>query len=208
MKPKILLILIVTGLFLVTSCSKYPPTSDRLLEDLVIYTKYDTSINFKQYKTFSIVDSIAYISPTDSGKFLDANAQAVLNQISRNMTSRGYALVNKEQDPDLGINVAAIKNVNIQVYYPGWYWGYPAYFPPWYWEGQDYYYPYYPVYVTSYSTGTLLIDLVDLKNITPDGKMYIRWNVYIRALMTNDHTLNQLTESIDQAFRQTKAFYN
>jgi len=208
MKPKILLILLVTGLFLVTSCSKYPPTSDRLLEDLVVYTKYDTSIKFSQFKTFSIVDSISYISQTDSGKVLDANAQAVLNQISQNMTSRGYILVNKNQNPDLGINVGVVKNVNVQVYYPGWYWGYPAYYPPWYWGGGSYYYPYYPVYITSYASGTLLIDMVDRKNITPDGKMYIRWNAYIRALLTNDHTLNQIKESIDQAFTQTKAFSN
>jgi len=206
MKPKILLILLMTWLFLVTSCSKYPPTSDRLLEDLVIYTKYDTSIKFNQFKTFSIVDSIAYISPTDSGKVLDADAQAVLNQITQNMTSRGYVLVNKNQNPDLGINVAAVKNINVQVYYPGWYWGYPGYFPPWYWGGGGYYYPYYPTYITSYSTGTLLIEMVDLKNVTPDGKMYIRWNAYIRALLTNSHTLNQIKESIDQAFRQTKVF--
>jgi len=172
----------------------------------VIYTKYDTSIKFNQFKTFSIVDSIAYISPTDSGKVLDADAQAVLNQITQNMTSRGYVLVNKNQNPDLGINVAAVKNINVQVYYPGWYWGYPGYFPPWYWGGGGYYYPYYPTYITSYSTGTLLIEMVDLKNVTPDGKMYIRWNAYIRALLTNSHTLNQIKESIDQAFRQTKVF--
>jgi len=206
MKPKILLILIVTGLFLVTACSKYPPSSDRLLEDLVIYTKYDTSIKFSQFKTFSIVDSIGYISEKDSGKFLDADARIVLTQISQNMTSRGYTLVNKNMDPDLGINVVVIKNVNVQHYYSGWYWGYPGYFPPWYWGGGSYYYPYYPTYITSYSTGTLLIDMVDRLNITFDSKMYIRWNVYIRALLTGDHTMNQLKESIDQAFTQTKAF--
>lgn len=206
MKTKILFFFLVTGLFLVTSCSKYPPTSDRLLEDMVVYTKYDTSIDFNQFRTFSIVDSIGYISQKDSGKFLDSDAQAVLNQISQNMVARGYVLVNKTQDPDLGINVVMVKNVNVQVYYPGWYWGYPGYYPPWYWGGGIYYYPYYPAYITSYSTGTLLIDMVDLVNETPDGKMYIRWNAYIRGLLTNNHSMAQIKESIDQAFVQTKAF--
>lgn len=210
MKTKILLILLVTGLLIVSSCSKYPPTSDRLLEDLAVYTKYDTSIKFSQFKTYAISDSIGYISQKegvkDSGWLPPADALPIVNQIKQNMTSRGYTLVNKSQNPDIGINVVVVKNINVQVYYPGWYWGYPGYYPPWYWGGGSYYYPYYPVYITSYATGTLLIDMVDRKNITPDGKMYIRWNAYIRGLVTGDHTMSQIQACIDQAFKQTKAF--
>lgn len=206
MKAKLFLSFLVAGLIFIASCTKYPPASDRLLEDLVIYTKYDTSINFKSFTTFSIVDSISYISPKDSGKVLDANAAAVLNEISKNMTNLGYVKVTKNQNPDLGINVVAIKNVNTQIYYPGWYWGYPGYYPPWYWGGGGYYYPYYPTYITSYSTGTLLIDMVDRKNIQPGDTLFIRWNVYIRSLLTGYHTIGELEKSIDQAFTQTKAF--
>ncbi len=206
MNTKLIFILMVAGMFIFTSCSKYPPTSERLLEDLVIYTKYDTSVNFKAFGTFSIVDSIAYIAPKDSGKILDANAMAILNRISKNMIDRGYQKVAKSQKPDLGINVVAVKNVNAQIFYPGWYWGYPGYFPPWYWGGGGYYYPYYPPYITAYTTGTLMIDMVDCKNVQPGDTLYIRWNVYIRSLMTGYHTIGDLESSIDQSFLQTKAF--
>ena len=206
MNTKLIFILLVAGMFIFASCSKYPPASERLLEDLVIYTKYDTSINFKTYGTFSMVDSIAYIAPKDSGKILDANAKAILNRISKNMTDRGYQKVAKDQSPDLGINVVAVKNVNAQIFYPGWYWGYPGYFPPWYWGGGGYYYPYYPPYITSYTTGTLMIYMVDCKNVQAGDTLFIRWNVYIRSLMTGYHTIGDLESSIDQAFLQTKAF--
>ena len=206
MKTKPVLAILLAGLFIVAACSKYPPSSQRLLEDLVIYTKYDTNVNFKSFTTFAIVDSIAYIAPKDSSKVRDANAIAVLNQISLNMTNRGYQLVTKDQNPDLGINVVAVKNVNTQIYYPGWYWGYPGYYPPYYWGGGGYYYPYYPPYITTYSTGTLMIDMVDRKNIQPGDTLYIRWNAYIRSLLTGDHTMDQLKQSIDQAFKQTKGF--
>jgi len=206
MKTKLFLTFFIAGLIMMAACSKYPAASDRLLEDLVIYTKYDTNVKFNRFTTFSIVDSIAYIAPKDSGKVLDAEAIAVLNQISLNMTNRGYQKVAKNQNPDLGINVVVVKNVNTQVYYPGWYWGYPGYYPPWYWGGGGYYYPYYPTYITSYSTGTLLIDMVDRKDIMPGDTLYIRWNAYIRALLTSDHSIGQITQSIDQAFKQTKGF--
>jgi len=209
MKTKLILLILFGG-FLFFSCSKYPPSTVRLTEDLVVYTKYDTSIKFNQFTTYSIVDSIGYISQSngkkDSGWLPNADAQPILNQIKQNMNSRGYLLVNKNQNPNLGINVVVVKNINVQVYYPGWYWEYPGYYPPWYWGGGSYYYPYYPAYITSYASGTLMIDMVDRQNVTPDGKMYIRWNAYIRALLTGDHTMAQIQASIDQAFKQTKAF--
>jgi len=206
MKSKVFLILLAFGLMVLSSCSKYPPTSDRLLEDLVIYTVYDTATPFAQFKTFYIADTIKWIADKDSGYYTDSRATTLINQIVQNMTSRGYQRVGIDVDPDLAFMVVTVKNVNTTVYYPGWYWGYPGYYPPWFWGGGGYYYPYYPAYITSYSTGTLMIDMADLKNIGPDKKIWIRWNAYIRGLYTGDHTILQIQQSIDQAFNQTKAF--
>ena len=192
------------GMLVLASCSKYPPSSIRLTEDLVIYTKYDVTANFNDYKTFAIVPEIPYIDGKDTSYLTDANAQALLVEISKNMVNRGFVAPTGSASPDLGINVTAIKNTTTTVYSPGWYWGYPGYYSPGWWGYPDYgySYPYYPTYITSYSTGTVLIDMVDFK--TPvDGKVMVRWNAYIRGLLTGSHTQSEVLRSVDQAFIQT-----
>jgi hypothetical protein len=203
MKTKLfILIAIISVAF--AACTKYPPDSGRLTEDLVVYTKYNTAANFNQYKTFAIVDSITYVSTIDSGKVLNDDAKAVLDRIVSNMESRGFTLVSHTAHPDLGINVGVVKTTNVDVYYPGWYWGYYDWYY-WGYPGGGYYYPYYPTYVTSYSAGSVLIDLVDFKNPAVDGKFPVEWMVFIRALITDNHSISQIQMSIDQAFAQTPA---
>jgi len=197
--------LLAAGILVMASCSKYPPASSRLLEDLAVFTQYDINTNFGLYKTFSVVDSISYISDKSTKKILDARSQAVLTRIAQDMISRGYQQVAKSTKPDLGINVSAIEVTNISVYYPGWYWGYPGYYPPnwWGYPGNGYYYPYYPEYYTSYSSGTLSIEMVNFKKITPSGQIPVVWNAFIRGLLTGTHTISEISGSIDQAFTQT-----
>jgi len=204
MKTK-LFMFIALGILAVTACTKYPPASGRLTEDLVIYTKYDVGVNFYDYHSFAIVPKISYINGNDSSYLTDANAMALLNRIASDMVGRGFVKVDSSQHPDFGINVTAIKTTNTTVYYPGWYWGYPAYYSPGWWgyPGYGYGYPYYPTYVTSYSSGTVIIDLADLKYKTSDNKIMIRWNAYIRALLTGNHSQSEILQSVDQAFTQT-----
>jgi hypothetical protein len=198
MKTK-LIIFIVLAVTALASCSKYPPSSGRLQEDLVIYTKYDVNINFGNYQTFSIPLTVVYISGKDTSTLSQANATPLLNRIAQNMTSRGYQQVAPTAHPDFGINVAAIKATNTTVYSPGWYYGYPGYYP---WGYPGYGYPYYPTYVTSYSTGTVIIDLVDLKNVVNNTVM-VRWNALIRGLLNGNHSNTEILNSVDQAFKQT-----
>ena len=204
MKTKLILLFLGAGLIL-ASCTKYPPASDRLLEDLAIYTKVDLTVNFENYKTFAIVPAIAYIDGKDSSTLTNANAMALINRVALDMTGRGFKQVANTAHPDFGINVTAIKNTNTSVYYPGWYWGYPGYYPPnwWGYPGYGYGYPYYPTYVTTYSTGTVIIDMVDFKNPTPDNKLMIRWNAYIRGLLTDTHTQADILKCVDQSFTQS-----
>jgi hypothetical protein len=203
MKTK-LLSLIALGLIALSACVKYPPVSDQVTQDLVIYTKYDVNADFNNYLSFAIVPNIPVIDGNDTTYLSDGNAQALLGRISSDMVSRGFQEVAPDQNPDLGINVTMVKMTNTTVYYPGWYWGYPAYYPPdwWYYPGYDYSYPYYPVYVTSYSSGTVIIDLADFK-FKEQNKIMIRWNAYIRALLTGTHSQSEILNSVDQAFLQT-----
>jgi len=202
MKTKQILLLLGAGLIL-ASCTKYPPSSDRLLEDLAIYTKYDVSVDFTKFNTYYLSDSIVKVSDDDSGWYYNSTVQSLTSRIALNMNNLGYVRTNNSQSADLFLGVSYVINVDISVYYPGWYWGY---YPYNYWYDYGYYYPYYPAYITSYSVGTLLIDMMDVKHPTVDNKVPVRWNAYIRGLLTGDHTVTQVEQSIDQAFEQTKGF--
>ena len=196
MRTKLTLLLFASLALFFTSCTKYPPSSDRLLEDLAIVTQYDTKIDFNQYKTYGITDYIVKITATDTTNVPAQEATTVLNQISENMEARGFVKATGAQLPDVGIYVVYYENTYVYAYYPDYWYGYPYY-------GWGWYYPYYPVYYSSYTAGAANIQLIDLKNEGPNNTLYIRWNAFIRGLLTGTHTQSEILSSIDQAFDQT-----
>lgn len=197
MKTKISISILGLGiLFTLFSCTKYPPASDRLLEDLVVMTQYDTKADFNQFKTFQIASKVIKITDNDTTEISNATTAAVLAQIELNMLARGFIKQVTPTMPDLGIQVVYFQNTYIYTYSYDWY--YP-YYPYW-----GYYYPYYPVYYASYTTGLANIEMIDLKNPDPvSQKLYLRWNAYIRGLLEESHTTSEITHSVDQAFIQT-----
>jgi len=208
MKRKIKLLILLPALIFMMSCATYPGIDSRLAEDLVDLTKYDVNTNFTQFKTFSIVDSVSVIKNSKTGtRILTPDARALLNQIVGNMQVRGYTLVNHSTGkPDLGINVSVVEITNVNYYYPGWYWDYYGYYDPYYWgyPGYNYWYPYYPPAVTVYSSGTVIIDMMDLKNApVHNNKLYVVWVAIIRGLLTGYHTTQDVLSNVDQCFTQT-----
>jgi hypothetical protein len=195
MKTKLLTI-IALGMLVLTSCTKYPPDSERVTDDLAVYTQVDESANFNDYTTFAISPTVTYINGNDTTTLDNANTTALLDRIVLDMTNRGFTKVATTADPDLAINVTVLKNTTITVYYPYYppYWGYPYY---------GYGYPYYPTYITSYSSGSVVIDLADFKNPQPGNKFMVIWNAFIRGLITDTHTQNDVLTCVDQAFTQT-----
>jgi hypothetical protein len=125
MKTKLILLLMGAGLVL-ASCSKYPPSSDRLLEDLVVLTQYDTKADFDNYKTYSIVTSIVKITNKDTTQLTTPAALAILDQIQTDMKARGFVPVVSPAKPDLGIQVVYYENTYVYSYSYD-YWGYPYY---------------------------------------------------------------------------------
>ncbi len=194
MKTKIMMFILGLGLVFSLGCTKYPPDSERLLEDLAVITQYDTKIDFNNYHTYSLAPTIKKVTDKDTTDLTGQTAQAVLDQIDKNMQARGFLKVPSNTNPDFGIQVVYYQNTYIYGYYYD-YWGYP------YW---GWYYPYYPVYYSSYTAGMLNIELFDLKVIMPgQQKLYLRWNAFVRGLLTGSHTTPEITGSVDQAFIQT-----
>ena len=67
-------------------------------------------------------------------------------------------------------------------------------------------YPYINTY--AYNTGALVVEIVDLKNVTPDGKVKVIWNAYMGDLYSALDYTQQSLEAIDQAFVQSNYLVN
>ncbi|GAO43965.1 DUF4136 domain-containing protein [Flavihumibacter petaseus] len=204
MKRTIYLILVILAF---TQCRKYPNMDD-LSGQFVVYTNYDAAADFKSYQTFVLPDYVGLISNTSQDSILDPQyGDQILASIKSHMEARGYTAVGRDDNPDIGIGAMALKDVDIYTsgWYPGYWWGYPGwggcwwYYCGWY----PYYPPYYGVYV--YETGSLIIEMIDLKNpVEEDHRLKVLWtNWNGGALGSTGTNLDNALNSIDQAFTQS-----
>lgn len=200
-KLKIFTVLSIVTLFL-TACETTPPEED-LLDQVAVFTDYDTEVDFSTYKTYAIpTDTISLYSNATSSKFLTAAnsdyARPVVDAIKANMNNRNFVLKKRNENPDLGINVSLIHDYNIyqQVYYNGGYGG------GYYGYGSSYYYPSY-VTTTTTNSGILIVEIVDLKNRTPDNKVKVVWTGTLGDVVNAIHINEQSVEGINQSFVQS-----
>ena len=198
------LFILLTGALILCSCQKEPDNL-RLYDELVVSTNFDCDAAFGSYSTFAISkDTIGFLSnanPNDtilvSSAQNDFYPKTVLDRVMQNMNDRQYTKVERNQNPDLGVNVYVVTDLNLfqQVIYPNYY--YPSY----YGYGSYYSYPYVGTY--AYNTGSLVVELVDLKNRTPDNKVKVIWSAYMGDVYSTIDLKKQSVEAIDQAFIQS-----
>lgn len=184
------------------------PDSEKLIDQMVVSTNYDTEADFAAYSTYAIpIDTIGFISNNSDDTIITSPESTfprhVLTAIRQNLDARGFTRVNRNEDPDLGVNVMVVNDFNVfqEVVYPGYY-GYPGNYYPGYWGYGSYYsYPYVNTY--AYNTGVLIIELVDLKNRTPDNKVKVVWDAYLGDVYSTIDRLQQSSDGINQAFVQS-----
>jgi len=184
------------------------PDSEKLIDQMVVSTNYDPEAEFSAYTTYAIpTDTIGFASNNSSDTIIvspESNfPRHVIAAIRQNLDDRGYTRVARNEDPDIGVNVMVINDFNLfqEVVYPGSY-GYPGSYYPGYWGYGSYYsYPYVNTY--AYNTGVLVIELVDLKNRTPDNKVKVVWDAYLGDVYSTIDRLAQSEEAIHQAFIQS-----
>lgn len=189
------------------SCQPEPDTK-KLIDEMVVSTNYDPDADFSEYLTYSIpTDTIGFISNTSSDTIITAKEsdypRLVLDALNQNLTDRGYSRTNKNQNPDLAINVLVVNDFNVfqNVVYPDFY-GYPGYYyPGYYGYGSWYYYPFVSTY--AYNTGVLVIEMIDLKNRTPDNKVRVIWDAYMGDVYSTLDLQQQTKSAINQAFIQS-----
>lgn len=201
-----LILLVLAGSF---SCKKIPDTSE-LSSKFVVITSRSKDANFAEYKTYFISDTITYINNTPSADTIitGARAKQIQDAVKSNMASRGYTLVARNANPDLGLVSIAIKDLNVGVTYPpGWWWGYPGYPGGCYWGCYPPYYPIYPTYY-QYSVGDFLLETFDLKNIDENNNLQSIWYSQSSGVLssTDQTNVDRTVTAINEAFAQSPYF--
>ncbi len=203
-------------LIIISSCypnngTVYPSSLDTVL------TLYDESVDFTQYKTYALPDSIVDVGDPDDRDYVELTDKFdddILNKVKSNLDALGYT---QEPNPetngaDVFIFVSKVASKNYEAYswwgYWGWYpgWGYyPPYGPgwnPWYpWGGST--------VVYTYTVGSILIDMFDPEKHDEANKTIGDvWRAGINGQLDSGSsdaaTLERLNKNIDQAFEQSQ----
>ncbi len=192
-------ITLLCGLFL-WGCYPEGPTYTEDL-DLVI-THHNPNYDFVAKSTYAMPDRIVKITGNlqegDAPVFIpDATASQILARIASNMESLGWQRVAVSASPDLLLAPASWETTTIFYYYDYWYWWYGGYYP--YYPG--YYPPYYSTY--SYTTGTLLMNIMDPTVVGGNGNPIQQWTGAINGILTDRYDASRVNPLIDQAFEQS-----
>jgi hypothetical protein len=197
--------------FLIASCG-YDNVSSTVINGPATLTTAAPRVDFAAYTTFSMPSAVTQVtqSGNSSPTFTcdsSATAQQILQTVATNMTKRGYTQgptvqcqgTNTPPTSDLAINVSSMNITNTSVsYYPCYWWGYYGY------PSYGCYYPY--AWVSTYTTGTIITQMSDVKNRPPDGgAIEDLWAAVGYSVLTggaNSSSTNAVF-SINQAFTQS-----
>jgi len=192
------ILLFIAGLGLLWGC--YPGGPDYAEEMDVSITKHNPDYDFTAKATYAMPDSIVKITGNiaegDKPEFIpDEAAEQILGMIEDNMTSLGWQRVDVSANPDMLLSVASWETTTVYYYYDYWYWWWGGYYPYW---------PYYPpVYVSSYTTGTLLMNLIDPEMVGTNGNPVNQWAGAVNGIMTGTFDVERISTAIDNAFAQS-----
>lgn len=194
-----LISLVVT---LLMGCQETPDPNN-LVERMVVQTTFTENTDFTFYNSFTLsLDTLGlYANWTEDTLYTDDVGETyvrdVTNKIKNEMLSAGYTFLPKNQNPDLGIAATVVSNYNVYqqintpLYYSGYYgFGYGGYYGP-------------IVSTYEYSSTTLVIHLIDLKNRDSEGRLQVIWKAYIGDIVQSNDPDQEILDAIKQAFDQS-----
>ncbi len=201
------ILLFTAAALMLAACHKEPyRDSDN---EYLVYTSPGKNVDFSQYKTFYIADSLLVIGQRDKPVY--SSTQAARNLIlsyRTNLEGQGFIFTANAEEADLGVQLTyIIKTERYMQYYdnPYWWLDYPGYWPAGYWGSwHGYYYPRPVIY--TYTTNALLADIVNLKTeLAEDTPLEILWTSYIGgpAGSSYQNDVKRMQDAIDQAFKQS-----
>jgi hypothetical protein len=209
MKKILLSSLLITAL---ASCRHYPNFEDLTYKPIVA-TSHDSTANFGSYETYYMSDRLTLIGDNPSDTLVDNSVgDQIVDAIKTNMANRGYTRVANSANADIGVNNAIITITTTVVSYPpSYWWGYPGYGGCYYGYCGGYY-PTYPYYgygyalTYTYSTGSLMIQMADLKNVdTTNHRINIIWTNFNTGVLSTYTSTNisAAVDAVNQAFTQS-----
>ena len=213
-----LIALITFSMLALSSC--YPDDNVSIDELDVAFTHYDSDRNFADFKTFTLIDSVAHIVNGDTVCDHTYDSQ-ILSSVRTNLLSCGFT--EKDSLGDVVIIASVLETDNYSIYYYPWgdYWG-------WYdWGGYwkksangdagSSYYPYYPYYpwgspsvYYSYTTGTVSIQMTYPAGAIQNNssvEIPIVWMGVVNGVLnggSDDGVLTRVSENINQCFEQSQ----
>jgi hypothetical protein len=202
MKRKLLINVGFFSALLLFGC--YPKGPENTEELDVVLTYHNPDYTFGTKTTYSMPDKIVIITGNlqegQAPSFVpDANAKAILSKIEENMTALGYEKVDiASNGADLLLVPASWETTTVTVWYDYWYWWWGGYYPGWGWSG---YYP--PVYVSSYTTGTLVMNIMDKTVLGANGNPVLQWTGAVNGVMNYSYNISRVSAGIDKAFDQS-----
>ena len=199
-KWKLGVVLLLLGIGGLTACRENAINDLSPADSPVYITNYDRSVNFSQYKTFSLPDSVI-IESNDSYSMTqsDVSTRFVTN-VANALTAKGFRRVSRGENADLGVAIIRVNNQYTGVasnpysyysnYWGGGFGGFGGYG----------YSPYYPSYYTYQVTDQYWeIQIVDLKNrpATGTGTTQTQLNVVYDATIRGTDITDQ--QAVDTA---------
>jgi len=192
------LILLAIGMVGILTCCQPVPSDDELNQDLVVQTDYDETADFRSYTTFTLtMDTLGLISNNlRDTLILGDYAQAITSKIRTNLNGRGYSMVGKSQNPDLGVTAFIVNDFNVfqTISYPRYGGGF---YSPYY----GYYYPVVNTYASN--SALLILQLTDLKKKNSQNQFQVVWSCYIGDILSSVDPFPKSVEAVDQAFVQS-----
>jgi len=121
---------------------------------LKVTDDYDKSVNFDQYKTFSLFNSDSIHDAISQ-----LNQQRIINAVKNEMTKKGFQ--ENTTNPDVLVNITAILQNRVAVSSTTDYYGYGGTYRPYYWGGGMGGSSTTNYNVQHYKDGSLIIDVID-----------------------------------------------
>lgn len=205
------LLAVIVAVFAFIGCEDRGP--EYISDYDVVYTNYDTGKQFGEVKTYQMPDTVIFLVPKDDQSLLSHSYdQTLLASVKENLDALGWTQLTKQEEgvvePDLFVTISAVTTTWVnQYWYDDWWdwWGwYPGFYPGWGWGSG--YYPWYgyPMYYTTYDTGTVFIEMLDpSKNTNEEEKIGAVWVGVINGLLEGSNINARIQTNVDQAFKQS-----
>jgi len=178
----------------------YPGQPEFVEEYDVVYTNYQQDFNFSNNYTYSLPEGVLLLNdrnPEDEPEFIDPLfGDAILNNIRENLDAQGWQEVDENVDADVVVLPSAFDTQFFYGYNPGyWCWYYPCW--GWWYPG------YTPGYVSTFTTGTVLIQFTFPSGVQ-DDEVPVVWVGSFNGLLkgSDANLVIRINKNLDQAFSQ------